>query len=343
MKRKIIMSAVGMALAASAAVAKTYGYLYCHMSGKGEWTAFALSRDGEHWHDLNGGGEVYDTKALSRIEGGARDAYIARKARGKGFVMVTTDMKVADSHHWYNYGIDLLKSRDLIHWESATFDFRQGPHIFCNADSPDTYDDYSGINRVWAPQVIWDPHYTWDNGERGGYFIYYSLLHATEEKYDRMYFSYADRTFTRLTKPRLLFDWGYATIDADINYVEADSMYHMMIKKEGGTPGIFTTKSKHLRGPWPEPEMSDYVNFEGNRKCEGASAFRLDGDSTWRVAYVEYTSQPARYRICKADRHLANFHSPADIQGVESPQHGSFIALTKREYKRLEKYWSRRK
>lgn len=32
-----------------------YGYLYCHMSRDGEWTAFALSRDGIHWHDLNKG------------------------------------------------------------------------------------------------------------------------------------------------------------------------------------------------------------------------------------------------------------------------------------------------
>ncbi|GHT68555.1 hypothetical protein AGMMS50239_33860 [Bacteroidia bacterium] len=29
-----------------------YGYLYCHMSGRGEFTAFALSRDGVHFHDL---------------------------------------------------------------------------------------------------------------------------------------------------------------------------------------------------------------------------------------------------------------------------------------------------
>ena len=24
-----------------------YGFLYCHMSGRGEWTAYALSRDGQ--------------------------------------------------------------------------------------------------------------------------------------------------------------------------------------------------------------------------------------------------------------------------------------------------------
>ena len=63
--------------------------------------------------------------------------------------------------------------------------------------------------------------------------IYYSLLNPAEEEYDRMYYSYADESFTTLTKPRLLFDWGYATIDADINYLASDGLYHMMIKKEG--------------------------------------------------------------------------------------------------------------
>ena len=36
----------------------TYGYLYCHMSDNGEFTAYALSRDGLHYHDLNEGKAV---------------------------------------------------------------------------------------------------------------------------------------------------------------------------------------------------------------------------------------------------------------------------------------------
>ena len=124
-----------------------YGYLYCHMSRRGEWTAFALSRDGENWHDLNGGNEVYDTGKLSAIEGGARDAYIARSGDGKSFVMVTTDMCTRKSRQWWNYGINLLRSDDLIHWESVTFDFRKGPDIFCDPESPDVYEDYSAIHR----------------------------------------------------------------------------------------------------------------------------------------------------------------------------------------------------
>ena len=316
-----------------------YGYLYCHMSRRGEWTALALSRDGENWHDLNGGNEVYDTGKLSAIEGGARDAYIARSGDGKSFVMVTTDMCTRKSRQWWNYGINLLRSDDLIHWESVTFDFRKGPDIFCDPESPDVYEDYSAIHRVWAPQVIWDENYTWPDGQRGGYFVYYSLLNSKEDQYDRIFYSYADPSFTRLTKPRLLFDWGYATIDADIVWVEADKKWHMMIKKEGGQRGIFTTKSESLTGTWPEPDESDYVDFEGNKKCEGASAFRIAGEEGWRVGYVEYSSRPIRYRICKADEYLSNFHSPEDIKGVADPQHGSFLPLTKKEYRRLEKHW----
>lgn len=341
MTKKIFASLL-VALTVIPAVAQLknpYGYLYCHMSRRGEWTAFALSRDGENWHDLNGGNEVYDTEKLSAIEGGARDAYIARSGDGKSFVMVTTDMCTRKSRQWWNYGINLLRSDDLIHWESVTFDFRKGPDIFCDPESPDVYEDYSAIHRVWAPQVIWDENYTWPDGQRGGYFVYYSLLNSKEDQYDRIFYSYADPSFTRLTKPRLLFDWGYATIDADIVWVEADKKWHMMIKKEGGQRGIFTTKSESLTGTWPEPDESDYVDFEGNKKCEGASAFRIAGEEGWRVGYVEYSSRPIRYRICKADEYLSNFHSPEDIKGVADPQHGSFLPLTKKEYRRLEKHW----
>lgn len=317
---------------------KPYGYLYCHMSDEGEWTAYALSRDGKVFHDLLDGKPVYDTKKLNGIEGGSRDAFITRAYNGKGAVMTTTDMCVKNSHQWFNYGLNLLKSKDFIHWTSVTFDFRKGPSIFCDPEAPDFYKDYSTICRVWAPQIMWDADYMWPNGDRGGYFIYYSLLNSKEDKYDRIFYSYADKTFTKLTKPRLLIDWGYATIDTDINYLKSDGMYHLMIKKEGGKPGIFTSSSKALTGPWPEPDESDYVDFEGNKKCEGPSAFQLIGEDTWHVAYVEYSSRPHRYRICKADEYLRNFHDPVDIQGVKAPQHGSFMRITKKEYNRLEKW-----
>ena len=321
----------------------TYGYLYCHMSDRGEYTAYALSRDGYHYEDLNDGEAVFSPEEHARIEGGTRDAYITRTHDGKGYLMVTTDMCVRKSKVWDNYGIDLLRSKDMVTWESVTFDFRLGASIFCDPSSPDPYKDYSTINRVWAPQIFWDPDFTWNDGKRGGYMIYYSLWNRAEEAYDRMYYSHADESFTRLTKPRLLFDWGYATIDADINYLPSDGKYHMLIKKEGGKPGIYTATADRLTGPWGEPVEDDYVDFEGKKKCEGSSAFQLIGDDTWRVAYIEYSSKQKHYRICKADKYLRNFSSPVDIEGVTGPQHGSFMRITKKEYKRLKKAFPNRK
>ena len=338
-KTLLLMTAlvVTMTLQAQNPQKGNYGYLYCHMSDLGEYTAYAVSRDGYHYEDINGGKAIFDPEEHARIEGGTRDAYITRTHNGKGYIMVTTDMCVRKSKVWDNYGIDLLRSKDMLHWESVTFDFRKGASIFCDPESPDPYKDYSTINRVWAPQIFWDPNYVWSDGKRGGYFIYYSLWNRAEETYDRMYYSYADESFTRLTKPRLLFDWGYATIDADINYLKSDGLFHMLIKKEGGKPGIYTATSKSLTGPWGEPVEDDYVSFEGNKKCEGSSAFQLIGDDTWRVAYIEYSSRPKHYRICKADPYLRHFSDPVDIQGVTGPQHGSFMRITKKEYKRLKK------
>ena len=343
MKKRLVVSVLvglGMlSLSAQNLQRGSYGYLYCHMSDNGEFTAYALSRDGLHYHDLNEGKAVMDAGQLAGIEGGQRDAYVCRKSdSGKGYLMVTTDMCVAKSKQWYNYGINLLKSDDLIHWTSTTFDFRKGNEIFCDPESPDIIADWSKINRVWAPQIFWDPNYVWANGEKGGYFIYYSIWSFNEDdKYDRMVYSYADKSFTKLTKPRVLFDWGYATIDADINYLESDHQYHMLIKKEGGHPGIFQTKAGQLTGPWPEPDENDFVSFEGNKKCEGVSAFQLSGEKSWVIAYIEYSSHPRNYRLCLADENMRNFHSPRNIEGVKAPQHGSFLRLTKKEYKRLAK------
>ena len=333
----LLLTVLPLSAAAQNPVKGTYGYLYCHMSDKGEYTAYAVSRDGYHYEDILGGEAIFDSKEHARIEGGTRDAYITRAWNGKGYIMVTTDMCVAKSHKWDNYGIDLLKSDDLIHWTSVTFDYRQGPSIFCDgATAPQPYKDWSTINRVWAPEIFWDPAYVWPDGERGGYMIYYSMLNRPEEGYDRMYYSYATKDFTRITTPRLLFDWGYATIDADINLL-ADGKYHMLIKKEGGHPGIYTATSDYLTHGWGEPVEHDYVSFEGNKKCEGSSAFQLIDDSTWRVAYIQYSDRPKHYRICKADQNLRNFHDPVDIVGVTAPQHGSFMRLTQKEYQRLLK------
>ena len=43
-----------------------YGYLYCHMSDQGEYTAYALSRDGYHYEDVLEGKPIMDPKEHAR-------------------------------------------------------------------------------------------------------------------------------------------------------------------------------------------------------------------------------------------------------------------------------------
>ena len=350
MKRQLLLTLVLLVLGLATTTAQNpqigdYGYLYCHMNGNGRaWTAYALSRDGLHYHDLLRGDSVFSDTEHARIEGATRDAYIFRRHDCTGYLMLCTDMNVGafkrlkKQAEWDNYGITLLRSDDLIHWESTSFDYRKGPAIFSNPKDKSVYKNWSTINRVWAPQAVWDPTYRWADGRQGGYFVYYSMWNRAEEKYDRMYYSYANEDFTQLTQPRLLFDWGYATIDADINWLDSDRQWHMMIKKEGGQPGLFTSTAKKLTGPWTLPVEDDYVNFEGKKKCEGVSAFQLAGEEEWTIAYIEYSSRPKNYRLCKADKFMRNFREPRNIEGVSGPQHGSFLRLTKAEYERLEEW-----
>jgi len=137
MKRQLLTLLVAAAATCPASaqnfVKGTYGYLFCHMSDRGEYTAYAVSRDGYNYVDILEGNAIFDPKEHARIEGGTRDAYITRTYNGKGYLMVTTDMCVAKSHKWDNYGIDLLKSDDMINWTSVTFDYRKGMSNFCDA------------------------------------------------------------------------------------------------------------------------------------------------------------------------------------------------------------------
>ena len=101
MKRFFYLSLIAMLLPVSM-MAQTkkgnfqkgdYGYLFCHMNDRGRaWTAYALSRDGFHYHDLLNGDSIFSDYEVARIEGATRDAYICRKHDGSGYLMVCTDM-----------------------------------------------------------------------------------------------------------------------------------------------------------------------------------------------------------------------------------------------------------
>ena len=57
-----------LAISAQNKVKGDYGYLYCHMSDKGQWTAYAVSKDAENWEDIIGGDSIFSSRELAKID-----------------------------------------------------------------------------------------------------------------------------------------------------------------------------------------------------------------------------------------------------------------------------------
>lgn len=338
MKKNILVLILSFISIAFAMAQDYYGYLYCHMSSTSENTLYALGTKedrGEKFHPLINNQPVFSAEDVARIEGGTRDAFIMR-GRNDDYIMCCTDMSNRKSKTWFNYGIDLLHSNDMIHWSSVSIDFRKGPSVFSDPQSHDVIKDYSKIIRVWAPQVIWDKDY---NKGRGGWFVYYSILTSEKGDYDKIYYSYANDDFSTITKPQLFYDKGISVIDCHIDWCEKDGLYHVLYKKEGAAGvdrGIWAaTFDKIPSSVWKD---TYHITNEGNNQVEGPSAFRLIGEDAWKVAYIRYSGGKA-YKVCNADAFINNVDSGKVIQGNILPQHGSFMALTKDEYDLLET-WS---
>ena len=76
------------------------GYLFVHFTGEqpgGEQIYFAVSEDGLHWKDLNGGEPVL----ISDIgERGMRDPFILRNPLNGKYVIIATDLRIEAGKGW---------------------------------------------------------------------------------------------------------------------------------------------------------------------------------------------------------------------------------------------------
>lgn len=318
------------------------GYLYCYMKSNKEITNFALGNKedgGKEFHQLLEGDEVFDTRAVAEIEHGTRDAFIGRGQREGEYFITTTDMCNATSKVWSNFGLNIVRSKDLIHWnDHTTFDFRKGKSIFSDpdatvADGYKTDAEYARIHRVWAPQFIYDP-------SADKYLVYYSLLSSNSgDNHDRIFYSYADKDFKTLTQPRVFYDPGYSVIDADIVYNPYDGLYHMAIKHEGANGsdrGVYIlTSDKLVGGTWSE---YTHVNTEGSELTEGATMCRRIDEDAYNLYFMRYSGGSA-YKVCDLDHLCDNFGSSVNVGGEGNFQHGSVMQITSDEYAVLQ-CWS---
>lgn len=292
------------------------GYLFVYFTGNDisqEAICFALSNDGLSWHKLNGGRPVIDSKVISST-GGVRDPHILRGEDGHTFYMVATDMVSANG--WdSNRAMVLLKSEDLINWSHSVINIQQ------------TYEGQDDLKRVWAPQTIYDH-------KANKYMIYWSMKHGDGP--DIIYYAYANDSFTGLTgEPRPLFIPAdrKSCIDGDIVY--KDGKYHLFYKTEGHGNGIKVAVTDELTsGRWTE--SPDYKQ-QTDQAVEGAGTFKLSGSDKYILMYDMYMN--GRYQFTETTD-LEHFRViDSDVTMDFHPRHGTVMAVTRDEMKRLTDKW----
>ncbi len=290
-------------------------YLFAYFTGNGvgeEAVRFALSNDGFHYTALNNNEPVINSEDISS-SGGVRDPHILRGPDGY-FYMVVTDLYVPEMG-WSNYALVLLKSADLINWTSSVVNI---PNAFGA--------EFSEVNRVWAPQTIYDE-------ETGKLMVYFSLKFGNDP--DKIYYSYANDDFTSLlTVPRqLLFGTaGQPFIDADI--VRKDNKFYLFMKTEGGDAGIKVAVSDSLTKGYV---LHDQYLDQTSSAVEGSCVFKLINSDTYILMYDVYTS--GHYQFTSGTD-LLNFKVVNDVSMNFTPRHGTVIPVTQGEAEDLAEKWA---
>lgn len=284
-------------------------YLFAYFTGNSgdqESIRFALSDDGHNFKALNQNRPVISSASIS-LTGGVRDPHILR-GENNDYYMVATDM--VSARGWAsNRGIVMLKSTNLVDWQSA------------KVNIPTAFSQFANVDRVWAPQVIFDK-------EAGKYMVYFSMRRGPNDN-DKFYYAYANSSFTALeTVPEILFaNSNLCSIDADIIY--KDSVNHLFFKTEGSGNGIKSAHSKKLTGGYV---LYDKYLQQTSAAVEGSCVFKLINSDTYVLMYDVYTSGRYEFAVSKD---LKNFSKdPTPVSFDFTPRHGTVIPITSAEKKR---------
>jgi hypothetical protein len=164
-----------------------------------------------------------------------------------------------------------------------------------------------------------------------------------------LYYSYANNEFTKLlTEPQLLFEYPdekIQVLDADICPMP-DGRYFMTYVAQEDPGGIKYMISDCINA------YNDYhpEQIDGERgACEAPNMWKRIGENRWVLMYDIFSIRPHNFGFVettdfKTFKPLGRFNDgPMKATNFVSPKHGSVIQITKREARRLEKYWNKKR
>ncbi len=306
------------------------GYLMVYFKDQTQSAYMAISADGYHFTDVNGGEPVFDGEILAEQKG-VRDPHITRGPDG-AFYLAMTDLHIfgdrmgfretrwqrpEEEHGWgNNRALVLMKSWDLIHWSHS--DFRVDL----------AFPELGDIDCSWAPQTTYDP-------VEDKMMVYFTIRY--ENAYANIYTAYANEEFTKLvTTPKKIENIG--GIDADLTLV--DDTWHMFYVAGAA---IYYAKSDRINAGFVAEDRRIDPNTQ---PTEAPNVFkRLGTDHTYVLMYDVYGGRPNNMGFSET----TDFETYTDIgrfnEGVmkgtnfERPKHGAVIHLTAAELRKVAEHW----
>lgn len=294
------------------------GYLFVTFTdgrADGEQIYFALSRDGLHWQDLNGGNPVLCSHIGER---GVRDPFLLRTQQNC-FVLIATDLRIANGKGWEaavsegSRSIILWESDDLVHW-SKERSVRVGlPEAGC----------------VWAPEAVYDK-------ARDAYLVFFASKAKypgeTEAKH-RIYGSYT-KDFQMFSDAEIYIERENDVIDTTI--VQEDGVYYRFSKDE---------TEKCIRVDCGADLMGSFVpvgpsTLSGLYGVEGPAVFYVKERQVWCLLVDQFAEQKGYLPLLAEHLSDGTFtvmeQGSYDMGGIKK-RHGSVLSVTEEEYMRLAK------
>ena len=295
------------------------GYLFVHFIGEqenGEQIYFAVSEDGLHWQDLNGGQPVL----ISDIgEAGVRDPFIVRDEKNHKFYLIATDLGIGSGKGW-EWAVTEA-SRDLIVWESEDMVNWSRPRS-CHVG-------VDGAGCVWAPETIYDT-------ETESFFVFWASmvkLDGDEEPKQRIYAAYT-KDFVNFTEPFVYEEADCHVIDMNIVY--SDGWYYRFVKDETNKNIRTDRVAKLGKGIKAEPIHSEVLSQLFG--VEGPETYQLP-DGRWCLIVDQFATHKGYLPLICDDLATGNFQVAQEGSydlGKLKKRHGGIMQITEEELTRLK-------
>lgn len=302
-------------------------YLFVHFREKltvdGEQVHFAASRDGYHWHALNGGRPVL-TSRMGDL--GCRDIEIVRLKQG-GFVLLTTDLCIV-RHMDENHNVDW---KQLNHCGSKYLSLWRSEDLLTFSEQELVFFGRDDFGCLWAPEVFYDD-------AAGEYLIHWGSTVRADGFNHMSIYCCTTKDFRSFTQPRLFFTKENEILDSHL--VKHQGVYHLFYKNSSNPSVNLHATSGSLYGPYenddafqayleslPQPgayEAPTTLCMPDGKWCLMLDFFGCDKEKMGYVPFLSDAVGDASFR--RADE---AFSFPYGFK------HGHAVEITEQEYDAL--------